>query len=94
MVAGNFCLASMVLPLGPLLLGKLLSTCWSVFLAPTLHGSFAIREAPVGVDWDAAAGRLPANPDVWTDGGLVLDEVSGAMLVCVLLPGTPQMGHF
>ena len=35
-------------------------------------------EAPVGVDWDAAAGRLLANPNVWTDCSLVLDEVSGA----------------
>ena len=35
-------------------------------------------EAPAGVDWDAAADRTPVNPDVWTDGSLVRDEISGA----------------
>ena len=35
-------------------------------------------EAPVDVDWEAAAGRMPADPDVWTDGSLVRDEISGA----------------
>ena len=35
-------------------------------------------EAPAGVGWDAAADMMPANPDVWTDGSLVRDEVSGA----------------
>ena len=34
--------------------------------------------APAGVNWNAAASRLPADPDVWTDGSFVLDEVSGA----------------
>ena len=34
--------------------------------------------APAGVDWVAAANRLPPDPQVWTDGSLVLDKVSGA----------------
>ena len=39
---------------------------------------FCDWEASAGVDWDVAASRLPANPDVWTDGSLILDEISGA----------------
>ena len=31
-----------------------------------------------GVDWDSAADRMFAHPDVWTDGSLVRDEVSGS----------------
>ena len=30
------------------------------------------------VDWDAATGRLPAHPGVWTDGSLTFDEISDA----------------
>ena len=35
-------------------------------------------EALVDVDWEAAAGRPPSDPDVWTDGSLVRDDVSWA----------------
>ena len=33
---------------------------------------------PNDIDTDGIAQRVPANPDVWTDGSLVLDKVSGA----------------
>ena len=33
---------------------------------------------PQSVDWDSAADRMPPSPDVWTDGSLVRDEVSGS----------------
>ena len=36
------------------------------------------REALAGADWVAAACWLPADPNVWTDGSLFLDDVSGA----------------
>ena len=35
-------------------------------------------DVPQSVDWDSAAGRVPPSPDVWTDGSLVRDEVSGS----------------
>ena len=35
-------------------------------------------DVPQGVDWDSAADRMPAHPDVWSDGSLVCDEVSGS----------------
>ena len=34
-------------------------------------------QMPVGFDADGAAGRVAAEPDVWTDGSLVEDKVSG-----------------
>ena len=34
--------------------------------------------SPQSVDWDSAAKRMPPSPDVWTDGRLVRDEVSGS----------------
>ena len=34
--------------------------------------------SPQSVDWDSAADRVPPSPDVWTDGSLVRDEVSGS----------------
>ena len=36
------------------------------------------RQLLVGVDAESAAGRVAAEPDVWTDGSLVQDKVSGA----------------
>ena len=35
-------------------------------------------DVPQNVDWDSAADRMPPHPDVWTDGRLVRDEVSGS----------------
>ena len=35
-------------------------------------------QLPVGFDADGAAGRVAAGPDVWTDGSLDEDKVSGA----------------
>ena len=35
-------------------------------------------DVPQSVDWDSAADRMPPSPDVWTDGSLVRDEVSGS----------------
>ena len=35
-------------------------------------------DVPQSVDWDSAADRAPPSPDVWTDGSLVRDEVSGS----------------
>ena len=35
-------------------------------------------QVPVGFDAKGAAGRVPDEPDVWTDGSLVQDKVSGA----------------
>ena len=35
-------------------------------------------DVPQSVDWDSAADRMPPSPDVWTDGCLVRDEVSGS----------------
>ena len=35
-------------------------------------------DVPQSVDWDSAANGLPLSPDVWTDGSLVRDEVSGS----------------
>ena len=35
-------------------------------------------DLPQGVDWDSAATRMPPSPDVWTDGSLIRDEVSGS----------------
>ena len=35
-------------------------------------------QLPLGFDAESAVGRIPAEPDVWTDGSLVEDKVSGA----------------
>ena len=35
-------------------------------------------DVPQSVDWDSAADRTPLSPDVWTDGSLIRDEVSGS----------------
>ena len=35
-------------------------------------------QLPEGFDADGAAGRVAAEPDVWTDGSLVEDKLSGA----------------
>ena len=35
-------------------------------------------QLPVGFDAEGAAERVAAEPDVWTDGSLVQDKVSGA----------------
>ena len=44
------------------------------------YSSDALTEwqLPVGFDAVAAAGRVAAEPDVWIDGSLVDDKVSGA----------------
>ena len=45
-------------------------------------------EPPAGVCWDVAADELLDEPNVWTDGSLVFDEVSGFLhlrgLACML----------
>ena len=38
-------------------------------------------QLPVGFDAVASSGRVAAEPDVWTDGSLVEDKVSGASFV-------------
>ena len=35
-------------------------------------------DVPESADWDPAADMMPPDPDVWTDGSLVRDEVSGS----------------
>ena len=57
---------------GRRILLKVLVTCLSVLL-PVVFGA------------DGAAGRVPAEPDVWTDGSLVQDKVSGGFLLVVLI---------
>ena len=44
------------------------------------HSSDTIQgwDIPQSVDWDSAATRTPPSPDVWTDGSLIRDEVSGS----------------
>ena len=44
------------------------------------YSSDALTEwqLPVGFDAEGAAGRVAAEPDVWTDGSLVEDKVSCA----------------
>ena len=44
------------------------------------YSSDALTEwqLPVGFDAEGAARRVAAEPDVWTDGSLVVDTVSGA----------------
>ena len=56
-------------------------------------------EAPAGVDWGAAAGRLLADPNVRTDGGLISDETSGAVSgvsarLCVDVLESRRWGYF
>ena len=51
------------------MLGSALGFCSSI-----LHG----WDVPQSVDWDSAADGVPPSPDVWTDGSLVRDEVSGS----------------
>ena len=35
-------------------------------------------DVPQSVDWDSAANRMPPSPDVWTDGSILRNEVSGS----------------
>ena len=42
------------------------------------HDALTEWQLPVGFDAEGAAGRVAAEPDVWTDGSLVEDKVSGA----------------
>ena len=51
------------------MLGSALGFCSSI-----LQG----WDVPQSVDWDSAADGVPPSPDVWTDGSLVRDEVSGS----------------
>ena len=53
---------------------NMLESAFGTYTAYVLQG----WDVPHGVDGDSAADRMPANPDVWTDGSLVRDEVSGA----------------
>ena len=39
------------------------------------------RQLLVGFDAEGAAGRVAAEPDVWTDGSMLEDKVSGASAV-------------
>ena len=47
-------------------------------LGPDTSGLLGDLQLPVGFDAEGAAGRAAAEPDVWTDGSLVEDKVSGA----------------
>ena len=48
-------------------------------------GLLAEWQLPVGFDAERAAGRVAAEPDVWTDWSLVQDLVSGASSSVVLV---------
>ena len=61
----------------PLLSGANGESPWAA-TAGDAAGVLSDWEASVDVDWEAAAGRMLAYPDVWPDGSLVGDEVSGA----------------
>ena len=41
-------------------------------------GLLSLWQLPVQLDAEGAAGRVPDEPDIWTDGSLVQDKVSGA----------------
>ena len=73
----------------------MLESAWGACTAHVLQG----WDVPHGVDWDSAADRMPANPDVWTDGSLVRDEIFGPafagygfMLACMLITGGTGVG--
>ena len=55
----------------------------AVYMLESALGSYSSDilqgwDVPQSVDWDSAADKTPPSPDVWTDGGLVRDEVSGS----------------
>ena len=55
----------------------------AVYMLESALGSYSSDifqglDVPQSVDGDSAADRLPPSPDVWTDGSLVRDEVSGS----------------
>ena len=54
--------------------GNLLECALGAYTSGLLAG----WQLPVGFDADGAAGRVAAEPDVWTDGSLVQDKVSRA----------------
>ena len=68
----------------------MLESALGTYSSDTLQG----WDVPQGVDWDSAADRMPAHPDVWTDDSLVRDEVPGSAFAgagvyarCMLTPG-------
>ena len=75
----------------------------AVYMLESALGSYSSDipqgwDVPQSVDWDSASDRLPPSPDVWTDGSLVRDEVSGSCwclcsLACCLLE-VPAFGAF
>ena len=73
MVGFQSSLVLMVPPLGLLVLVIVPVTLLNLRLAVTLVG----WGPPVGFDAVEAASLLPASPNVWTDGSLVLDRVTG-----------------
>ena len=55
----------------------------AVYMLESALGSYSSDvlqgwDVPNSVDWDSAADRVLPSPDVWTDGSLVRDEVSGS----------------
>ena len=73
-----FSLGSMGDPLGLRALGKALVIFRSVLLGGTLLMCSRKWQLAVGFDALASTRRVAAEPDVWTDGSLVEDKVSGA----------------
>ena len=53
---------------------KMLESALGVYSSDIFQG----WDVPQSVDWDSAADRMPPHPDVWTDGSLLRDEVSGS----------------
>ena len=77
MVGFQSSLVLMMPPLGLLMLLIVLATLLNLRLAVTLLVFFVGWGPPVGLDAVEAASLLPASPNVWTDGSLVLDRVTG-----------------
>ena len=57
---------------------KVLAICVSALGSYSSSRLLFEWDVPGEFDRNDVARRLPANPNVWTDGSLVLDEVSGA----------------
>ena len=82
--------ACCVIVLLPLLSGNGDGSPWAVsagdaavYMLESALGSYSSDnlqgwDVPQSVDWDSAADGVPPSPDVWTDGSLVRDEVSGS----------------
>ena len=77
-MAGFLCLpVLMEPPLGVLMLLRVLATWLRLLFGPYSPGLISEWSIPDGFDAVEAASRVLDAPNVWTDGSLVLDQVTG-----------------